>query len=219
MATAELMHLVRGDANAVVLLRLGCCGACADAAARLDRGGEQQGAQHGSPGRIARPAATAAPVRDRHADYPSAARAPWRRRSADRRRGGGRARDARPAAPPPRSRRRPRRSFAAAQPQKDDSVRVQRTKVELRPFRLEKFAIGQIAYNEDVSTIVLAPFAGRVSALAGRAGRPGRAAARQPEIVAPQNDFLAAIAAAKASPSSPSTRRATRGSTRARRGH
>ena len=98
--------------------------------------------------------------------------------------------------------------LAAAQPQKDDSVRVTAdqmhqlgvAKVELRPFRVEKFAVGQIAYNEDVSTVVLAPFAGRVTRLIARLGERVRQGAPlleidSSEIVQPQNDFLAAIAA------------------------
>ena len=97
---------------------------------------------------------------------------------------------------------------AAAQSSKDDSVRVTAdqmhqlgvVKVEPRPFRLEKFAVGQIAYNEDVSTAVLAPFAGRVTRLIARLGE--RVAQGAPlleidssEIVQPQNDLLAAVAA------------------------
>lgn len=98
--------------------------------------------------------------------------------------------------------------LAAAQSAKDDSVRVTEdqmhqlavAKVELRPFRLEKFAIGQIAYNEDLSTVVQAPFAGRVARLVARLGEQVRQGAPlleidSPEIVAPQNDFLTAIAA------------------------
>jgi len=97
---------------------------------------------------------------------------------------------------------------AAAQSVKGDRVRVTEdqmhqlgvAKVELRPFRLEKFAIGQIAYNEDVSTVVLAPFAGRVTRLVARLGERVAQGAPlleidSPEIVVPQNDFLAAIAA------------------------
>jgi len=96
---------------------------------------------------------------------------------------------------------------AAAQPAKDDSVRVTDdqmhqlavAKVELRPFRLEKFAIGQIAYNEDAITVVMAPFAGRVTRLVARLGERVHQGAPlleidSPEIVQPQNDFLAAIA-------------------------
>jgi cobalt-zinc-cadmium efflux system membrane fusion protein len=97
---------------------------------------------------------------------------------------------------------------AAAQASKDDSVRVTAdqmhqldvVKVELRPFRLEKFAVGQIAYNEDVSTAVLAPFAGRVTRLVARLGERVRQGAPlveidSSEIVQPQNDLLAAVAA------------------------
>jgi cobalt-zinc-cadmium efflux system membrane fusion protein len=97
---------------------------------------------------------------------------------------------------------------ASAQSAKDDTVRVTAdqmhqlavVKVTARPFRLEKFAVGQIAYNEDVSTIVLAPFAGRVTRLVARLGE--RVAQGAPlveidssEIVVPQNDLLAAVAA------------------------
>ena len=97
---------------------------------------------------------------------------------------------------------------AAAQPQKDDSIRVTPdqmhqldvVKVEPRAFRLEKSAIGQIAYNEDVSTAVLAPFAGRVTRLIARLGErvPQGAPLLEidsSEIVQPQNDFLTAAAA------------------------
>src|SRR5262249_60244430 len=97
---------------------------------------------------------------------------------------------------------------AEAQSSKDDSIRVTEdqmhqlgvVKVEPRPFRLEKFAVGQIAYNEDLSTAVLAPFAGRVTRLIARLGE--RVAQGAPllevdssEVVQPQNDLLAAVAA------------------------
>ena len=97
---------------------------------------------------------------------------------------------------------------AAAQPPKDNSIRVTPdqmhqldvVKVEPRAFRLEKSAIGQIAYNEDVSTAVLAPFAGRVTRLIARLGErvPQGAPLLEidsSEIVQPQNDFLTAAAA------------------------
>ena len=97
---------------------------------------------------------------------------------------------------------------AAAQSVKGDTVRVTAdqmhqlavAKVELYPFRVEKFAVGQIAYNDDVSTVVLAPFAGRVARLVARLGERVRQGAPlleidSSEIVQPQNDFLAAIAA------------------------
>jgi membrane fusion protein, heavy metal efflux system len=97
---------------------------------------------------------------------------------------------------------------AVAQSSKDDSVRVTAdqmhqlgvVKVEPRPFRLEKFAVGQIAYNEDASTAVLAPFAGRVTRLIARLGERVRQGAPllevdSSEVVQPQNDLLAAVAA------------------------
>jgi membrane fusion protein, heavy metal efflux system len=97
---------------------------------------------------------------------------------------------------------------AAAQPKKDDVVRVTADQmhqlsvaaVGLRPFRIEKSAVGQIAYNEDASTVVLAPFAGRVTRLIARLGERVRLGAPlleldSPDIVQPQNDFLAAAAA------------------------
>src|SRR5262249_43054910 len=97
---------------------------------------------------------------------------------------------------------------AAAQSSKDDVIRVTDdqmhqlgvVKVEPRPFRLEKFAVGQIAYNEDVSTTVLAPFAGRVTRLIARLGERVQQGAPllevdSSEIVQPQNDLLAAVAA------------------------
>jgi cobalt-zinc-cadmium efflux system membrane fusion protein len=97
---------------------------------------------------------------------------------------------------------------AVAQPKKDDVVLVTADQmhqlsvaaVELRPFRIEKAAVGQIAYNEDASTAVLAPFAGRVTRLIARLGERVVQGAPlleidSPDIVQPQNDFLAAVAA------------------------
>jgi len=71
-------------------------------------------------------------------------------------------------------------------------------KVELYPFRLQKFAIGQIAYNEDTSTAVLTPFSGRVTRLVAKVGdwvRRGQPLFEvdSPEVVQPQNDFIAAV--------------------------
>jgi len=72
--------------------------------------------------------------------------------------------------------------------------------VELYPFRVQKFAIGQIAFNEDTSTAVLAPFAGRVVRLIAKVGDKvtrGEALFEidSPEVVQPQNDFIAAATA------------------------
>ena len=73
-------------------------------------------------------------------------------------------------------------------------------KVENHPFRVQKFAIGQIAYNEDTSTVVLTPFPGRVTRLLAKIGdhvKRGDALFEidSPEVVLPQNDFVAAITA------------------------
>src|SRR5262245_24305864 len=44
----------------------------------------------------------------------------------------------------------------------DQMQQVRVIPVPSYPFRVQKHAIGQIAYNEDTSTAVLAPFSGRV---------------------------------------------------------
>src|SRR6185436_18938487 len=43
-------------------------------------------------------------------------------------------------------------------------------KVEAAVFRIEKQAIGQIAFNEDASTLVMTPFSGRVTRLIAKIG-------------------------------------------------
>jgi cobalt-zinc-cadmium efflux system membrane fusion protein len=73
-------------------------------------------------------------------------------------------------------------------------------KVELYPFRVQKLAIGQIAYNEDTSTAVLTPFAGRVTRLIAKVGDTVNRGdplfeIDSPEVVQPQNDFIAAFSA------------------------
>ena len=96
---------------------------------------------------------------------------------------------------------------APGPPKKDDSIQVTAdqlrqlsvVKVEMRPFRLEKSAVGQIAYNEDASTAVLTPFSGRVVRLVAKIGDKVTRGAPlleidSPEIVQPQNDFLGAAA-------------------------
>ena len=86
-----------------------------------------------------------------------------------------------------------------------DSVRVtadqmhqlQVVNVELYPFRVQKFAIGQIAYNEDTSTAVMTPFPGRVTRLIAKIGDQVKRGdplfeLDSPEVVQPQNEFIAA---------------------------
>jgi cobalt-zinc-cadmium efflux system membrane fusion protein len=73
-------------------------------------------------------------------------------------------------------------------------------KAELYPFRVLRFAIGQIAYNEDTSTAVLTPFPGRVTRLIAKVGDQVKRGdplfeIDSSEVVQPQNDFIAALAA------------------------
>ncbi len=97
---------------------------------------------------------------------------------------------------------------AAQSAKTGDSVRVTAdqmrqlsiARVAAYPFRVQKFAIGQIAYNEDTSTAVLAPFSGRVVRLIAKIGdrvKQGEPLFEldSPEVVQPQNDFIAAITA------------------------
>src|SRR5882672_11431003 len=98
-------------------------------------------------------------------------------------------------------------SFAAAEDamKGTDYVRVvagqmhqlQVVKVEAHAFRVQRSAIGQIAFNEDASTVVLTPFSGRVIRLIAKVGDQVRSGdplleIDSPEQVPPQNDFIAA---------------------------
>jgi len=95
---------------------------------------------------------------------------------------------------------------AAKEPGGDDTVRVTPdqmhqlgiVKVELYSFRPLKPAIGQIAFNEDASTVVLTPFSGRVTRLIGKLGdevKRGEALFEidSPEVVQAQTDLIAAV--------------------------
>ena len=101
-------------------------------------------------------------------------------------------------------------SFAAAEGTMKgaDYVRVvpdqmhQLEVVKVKPYAFldQRLAIGQIAFNEDASTIVLTPFSGRVTRLIARVGdqvRRGDSLLEidSPEQVPPQNEFIAAQAA------------------------
>jgi cobalt-zinc-cadmium efflux system membrane fusion protein len=73
-------------------------------------------------------------------------------------------------------------------------------KVESYPFRVQKSAVGRIAYNEDTSTLVLAPFSGRVVRLIAKIGDTVKRGdplfeIDSPEVVQPQNDFITAFTA------------------------
>jgi len=70
--------------------------------------------------------------------------------------------------------------------------------VEARPFRIEKSAIGQIAFNEDATTPVVAPFSGRIVRLMAKVGDEVKRGTplfeiESPEIVQAQNDLIAAV--------------------------
>src|SRR5437762_7782461 len=101
-------------------------------------------------------------------------------------------------------------SFAAAEGAKKgaDYVRVvadqmhqlELVKVAPHAFLEQRSAIGQIAFNEDASTIVLTPFSGRVTRLIANVGHEVKRGdplleIDSPEQVAPQNEFIAAQAA------------------------
>jgi cobalt-zinc-cadmium efflux system membrane fusion protein len=65
-------------------------------------------------------------------------------------------------------------------------------------FRLEKQAVGQIAFNEDASTVVLTPFSGRVTRLIAKVGDDVKRGdplfeVDSPEVVQAQTDLIAAL--------------------------
>ncbi len=69
-----------------------------------------------------------------------------------------------------------------------------------RRFRAEKFAIGQIAFNEDVTTPVFSPFTGRVTKLLVKLGEDVQAGnplfeIDTPDVVQAQSDLINAAAA------------------------
>jgi len=97
---------------------------------------------------------------------------------------------------------------ASAQPRakNGDTVRVtpdqmhqlEIVRVELCSFRLFKPAIGQIAFNEDASTVVLTPFSGRVTRLIAKIGEDVKRGdplfeIDSPEVVQTQTDLIAAV--------------------------
>jgi len=86
-----------------------------------------------------------------------------------------------------------------------DTVRVssdQMHQLEVAPvetyrFVVQKPAIGQIAFNEETSTVVLSPFSGRVARLIANVGDKVKQGdplleLDSPEVLQPQNDFIAA---------------------------
>ncbi|TMJ00020.1 MAG: efflux RND transporter periplasmic adaptor subunit [Alphaproteobacteria bacterium] len=96
---------------------------------------------------------------------------------------------------------------APAKPQKNpDIVRVnpdQLHQLGIVPvvtdqFRIQKQAVGQIAFNEDASTVVLTPFSGRVTRLIAKIGEDVKRGdplfeIDSPEVVLAQTDLIAAL--------------------------
>lgn len=71
---------------------------------------------------------------------------------------------------------------------------------EATDFQLKKTAIGQIAFNEDASTLVLTPFSGRVTRLIAKIGDEVKVGdplfeIDSPEVVQAQTDLIAAVQA------------------------
>ena len=92
----------------------------------------------------------------------------------------------------------------------DETIKVSETQlrsvtleaVQARRFRAQKFAIGQLAFNEDKSTVVFPPFAGRVTKVLGKIGDEVDANTPlfeidSPEVVQMQTEFIAALNAAE----------------------
>ncbi len=92
----------------------------------------------------------------------------------------------------------------------DETIKVSETQlrsvsmeaVEARRFRPQKFAIGHLAFNEDTSTVVFPPFAGRVTKVLGKIGDEVDANTPlfeidSPEVVQMQTEFIAALNAAE----------------------
>src|SRR2546421_10293813 len=95
---------------------------------------------------------------------------------------------------------------AKSLPKSPDSVRVNIDQlhqlgivsVVTDQFRIQKPAIGQIAFNEDASTVVLTPFSGRVTRLIAKIGDDVKRGdplfeIDSPEVVQAQTDLIAAL--------------------------
>src|SRR5829696_1036729 len=79
----------------------------------------------------------------------------------------------------------------------DQMHQLEVVKVEPYAFLDQRSAIGQIAFSEDASTIVMTPFSGRVTRLIAKVGDQVRRGdplleIDSPDQVPPQNDFIAA---------------------------
>jgi cobalt-zinc-cadmium efflux system membrane fusion protein len=79
----------------------------------------------------------------------------------------------------------------------DQMHQLEIVKVETHAFRVQRLAIGQIAFNEEASTLILTPFSGRVVRLIAKVGDQVKSGdplleIDSPDQVSPQNDFIAA---------------------------
>lgn len=82
----------------------------------------------------------------------------------------------------------------------DQMHQLRLVKAEMSDFQTKKTAIGQIAFNEDASTVVLSPFSGRVTRLIAKIGDEVKVGdplfeIDSPEVVQAQTDLIAAVQA------------------------
>jgi len=97
-------------------------------------------------------------------------------------------------------------NIAPSTPKSPDTVQVTADQmhqlsivsVEMYTFRLQKTAVGQIAFNEDASTLVVTPFSGRVTRLIAKLGDNVERGdplfeIDSPEVVQAQTDLIAAV--------------------------
>jgi membrane fusion protein, heavy metal efflux system len=97
-----------------------------------------------------------------------------------------------PVAPPPT------KSADTVRVTDDQTHQLAIVPVETRMFRILKPALGQIAFNEDASTVVLTPFSGRVTKLIAKIGDEAKRGdplfeIDSPEVVQAQTDLIAAV--------------------------
>jgi membrane fusion protein, heavy metal efflux system len=100
----------------------------------------------------------------------------------------------------------PTKSGEAVRVTADQMHQLSVVPVETATFRVLRPAIGQIAFNEDASTVVLTPFSGRVTRLITRIGDEVKRGdplfeIDSPEVVQVQTDLIAAVQAVEKSKS------------------
>jgi cobalt-zinc-cadmium efflux system membrane fusion protein len=80
----------------------------------------------------------------------------------------------------------------------DQMHQLKLVRTEIRDFHMQKPAVGQIAFNDDASTVVLAPFSGRVTRVIAKIGDEVKSGdplfeIDSPEVVQAQTDLIAAV--------------------------